>query len=379
MRPTGRLAATGAGVGAVAIVACCWWFGDIRTDILAGPLQVFTALSVLTIVCSAGLRRGPFVWRPMRAIGRWSFGIYLWHVPIGMIVRTHVGDVWWEAFWTALIATAVAAASYRLVERPVRKRVPAGRVIALSLTAAAVVCVAVGVVEVQQDYRPVAALPPDATVVGGSTIVPADAPNVVILGDSVPFQAAGELTAAGRAAGFDTVVHAADACILTVDPHDQFWDPCVQWTAELPQAVTGADVVVMWWANTGVGFAWHGEEYLTCAAPESVGGRFDEMIELLAMAATTEVVVVLPSERSDQGVRDHEGTACQREATAAWATAKGYLVFDPDPVRLALGSEREVRRDGLHFTTLGAEAVGAALFKLLAESSDASPSYAATP
>ncbi len=93
VRPTGRLAATGAGVGAVAIVACCWWFGDIRTDILAGPLQVFTALSVLTIVCSARLRRGPFVWRPMRAIGRWSFGIYLWHVPIGMIVRTHVGDV----------------------------------------------------------------------------------------------------------------------------------------------------------------------------------------------------------------------------------------------------------------------------------------------
>ncbi len=54
-------------------------------------------------------------------------------------------------------------------------------------------------------------------------------------------------------------------------------------------------------------------------------------------------------------------------------------VFDPDPVRLALGSEREVRRDGLHFTTLGAEAVGAALFELLAESSAASPSYAATP
>ena len=251
--------------------------------------------------------------------------------------------------------------------------------IALSLTAAAVVCVAVGVVEVQQEYRPVAALPPDDTVVGGSTVVPEDAPQVVILGDSVPFQAAGELTAAGRTAGFDTVVHAADACILTVDPRDQFWDPCVQWTAELPQAVTEADVVVLWWANTGVGFAWHGQEYLTCEAPETVGGRFDEMIDLLALPSTTEVVVVLPSERADQGVRDHEGSACQREATSAWALGRDYLVFDPDPTRLATGSEREVRRDGLHYTTLGAEAVGAALFELLAESSAASPPYAATP
>jgi len=372
VRPTGRIAAWTAGAGVAAILACCWWFGDIRTgnraDLLAGPLQGFTALSVLTIVCAAGLTRGPLVWRPMRAIGRWSFGIYLWHVPIGMIVRTHVADVWWEAIWTAAIATTVAAASYRLIERPVRKRVPAGRWIAVSLTAAAVACVAVGVVEVQQEYHPVAAHAPDDTSPGGSTLVPASAASVVILGDSVPFQAAGELTAAGRAAGFDTVVHAADACILTVDGRDQFWDPCVQWTAELPQAVVGADVVVLWWANTGVGFAWHGEEYLTCDAPETVGGRFDEMIELLALPAGTEVVVVLPSERADQGARDHEGTACQRAATAQWATEHGHAVFDPDPVRLALGSEREVRRDGLHYTTLGAEAVGAALFELVAGS-----------
>ena len=65
----------------------------------------------------------------------------------------------------------------------------------------------------------------------------------------------------------------------------------MQWTAELPQAVTDADVVVLWWANTGVGFAWHGEEYLTCDAPETVGGRFDEMIDLLAQLRESALVL----------------------------------------------------------------------------------------
>lgn len=372
VRPTGRVAATTAGAGVAAIVACCWWFGDIRTGILSGPLQLFTALSALTIVCAAGLRRGPLVWKPMRAIGRWSFGIYLWHVPIGMIVRSHVASVWWEACWTAAIATAVAAASYRLIELPVRRRLPVGRVIALSLTAVAVTCVAIGVVVVQPEYHPVSALPPEGN--GGGSTVPLDLPTVVLLGDSVPFQAAGELAAAGRAAGFSTTVHAADGCVLTVDPDDQFWGPCRDWTAQLPQAVAGADIVVLWWANTGSVFAWHDTTYTTCESPESVSGRFDEMVQLLALPSTTQVVVVLPSDRADQGVRDHQGTACQRAATTEWADVHGYLVFDPDPTRLALGSERDVRRDGLHYTSPAARAIGDALFGLLAESP-----YAGTP
>jgi hypothetical protein len=59
---------------------------------------------------------------------------------------------------------------------------------------------------------------------------------------------------------------------------------------------------------------------------------------------------------------------CQRAAATSWAAAHGYLVFDPDPTRLAFGSEREARRDGLHYTSPAARAIGAALFELLAGS-----------
>lgn len=56
-------------------------------------------------------------WRPLRELGRISYGLYLWHAPVFLLVGDSVpGPVGWALMTVASIA--VAMASYRWVERP---------------------------------------------------------------------------------------------------------------------------------------------------------------------------------------------------------------------------------------------------------------------
>jgi peptidoglycan/LPS O-acetylase OafA/YrhL len=61
--------------------------------------------------------------RPLRAVGRLSYGLYLWHWPIFVVlnpVRTGLGD--WALVAVRLSVTAVVSVlSYRFIERPVRE------------------------------------------------------------------------------------------------------------------------------------------------------------------------------------------------------------------------------------------------------------------
>lgn len=61
---------------------------------------------------------------PVQALGRWSYGIFLWHLVVlwSLINMTGMplfrGGAWWLLPATLLGATAAAALSWRLVERP---------------------------------------------------------------------------------------------------------------------------------------------------------------------------------------------------------------------------------------------------------------------
>ncbi len=63
--------------------------------------------------------------RPSVAIGRWSYGIYLWHLPLIFILAEHLDPargVGGTVLWFALvlgITIPLSAATYRWVERPV--------------------------------------------------------------------------------------------------------------------------------------------------------------------------------------------------------------------------------------------------------------------
>lgn len=88
-----------------------------------------TALALVLLAAIAAPRRDTmitaiFASRPMVAIGRWSYSLYLWHLPIRDVLRQHIetpsgvaGLVLWLGLLLA-ISVPISAASYAFVERP---------------------------------------------------------------------------------------------------------------------------------------------------------------------------------------------------------------------------------------------------------------------
>ena len=95
----------------------------------------FTAASVLSAMLVYGLLAGGaiarlFSWRPLVALGGISYGVYLWHWPLFQALQGRSAPVA-DQVWSVVATIAVAALSFRLVERPIREgaftRLPAGK------------------------------------------------------------------------------------------------------------------------------------------------------------------------------------------------------------------------------------------------------------
>jgi peptidoglycan/LPS O-acetylase OafA/YrhL len=94
--------------------------------------------------------------RPLRAIGLVSYGIYLWHWPVYLLLtheRTHVGGVLLLALRLA-VTGGLAAASWRWVEVPGRTWRPRLRPLALGRVAVAGMAFVVAVFGVSSGLRP---------------------------------------------------------------------------------------------------------------------------------------------------------------------------------------------------------------------------------
>jgi hypothetical protein len=112
----------------------------------------FVAVPVLAtaMVLLAGVRRGDDdpgpTWpqrllglAPLRAVGDWSFSLYLWHWPLLVVLEARYGTVSPIARADlALLSLALAALTYRWVEQPFRDPVRVTRVRALALYPASV-------------------------------------------------------------------------------------------------------------------------------------------------------------------------------------------------------------------------------------------------
>ena len=170
----------------------------------SGGLPLFGVLSAMLV---AGLQvpgRSVRVlaWAPLVWVGRLSYGIYLFHWPLFLVLdahRTHLHGV--SLTVVRLAATVVAASiSYYLLENPVRGRrfLPSARGLTTALGAVvAAVAVMALVVNIPSAVRaapaPAVITAPSTTVrpsgtASGSETVPAPPPSTVmaLLGDSVP-------------------------------------------------------------------------------------------------------------------------------------------------------------------------------------------------
>nr|WP_257910136.1 acyltransferase [Janibacter limosus] len=117
--------------GAIATIAALFLLAGeehARTFVLGIPLvSVATAVLLLAAVERPGKVRAVLELPPLARIGQRSYGIYLWHWPVILIVARDIptnagtpGFVWTRV-WAVVVTLAVADLSFRFVETPVRR------------------------------------------------------------------------------------------------------------------------------------------------------------------------------------------------------------------------------------------------------------------
>jgi peptidoglycan/LPS O-acetylase OafA/YrhL len=131
--------------------------------------------------------------RPLRAVGKVSYGLYLWHWPV-FLTMTEARTGWSGTpllFGRLAVTTGIALASYFLVELPVRRgawpRRERRTLVTLPAIAAALAVVIVLVTVMRgtgDDGVSVAAVTPTTAATGTGTTVPPPA-SVLLVGDSV--------------------------------------------------------------------------------------------------------------------------------------------------------------------------------------------------
>jgi peptidoglycan/LPS O-acetylase OafA/YrhL len=114
--------------GLVVVVLLVWRTNEYSDFMFRGGLELLSVATALVVAAAAtpgGLLGRALGWTPMRWLGVRSYGIYLWHYPIIVLTAaagtagTPVSAV--RAVILVAVTVAIAAASWRFVEDPIRR------------------------------------------------------------------------------------------------------------------------------------------------------------------------------------------------------------------------------------------------------------------
>lgn len=103
---------------------------EYATKMLLGAVLGFALLAPL-VLGEPGCRHAFLASGPMLALGRWSYGVFLWHVAVLMVVfplfglNEFSGNMLFVTVVTAALSVAIASVSYALVEEPSRRALDA--------------------------------------------------------------------------------------------------------------------------------------------------------------------------------------------------------------------------------------------------------------
>lgn len=198
--------------GAVALVAMAWsWWnlGQESPIISRGGLLAYALLSGVLVLaaCVPGPVRRLLAFEPLRLLGLISYGVYLVHWPIYLVLdeqRTGLGRNQLTVLRLA-VTLVVAVASYVLLERPIRRGWSLPRLPMPAVAGAAVVMVVVVGAAVPARPEPEVSAEVQAyfadTTYHDPTLVPDDALIGVGIGDSTMLQTGMGLSAWGNKTG----------------------------------------------------------------------------------------------------------------------------------------------------------------------------------
>ena len=240
-----------------------------------GGLPLFS-LATAAVVAHAvlvpeGVVAAVLAFAPLRFVGRLSYGLYLWHWPVYLLLTASRTGVSGPALLVVrLVATfAVAYASYELVERPLRQgllpgwRAGAAVPVGAAATAAIVLVATLGIPAsgppdeetalasaAPRPSRPAAAVrptTPGATVPPRSR-APGEPVRVLVLGDSVALTLAQPLLKEAPKAGIAMTHAAILGCgvvrggpLRYVGEQQQEPPACPTWPAQWSQALEAQD------------------------------------------------------------------------------------------------------------------------------------------
>ena len=202
-------------LGAVALAGLgfAWWSLDGQSDFLYRGGFWLTELAGLALVtCAVGRPDGVVAralsFAPLRGLGTISYGVYLWHWPIYVVLseeRVHLHGIALLALRLGL-TLAIALVSYRWLEKSIRERgLPTKRPIvvtagAFALAFALVLGTTRGSVAapVDADYTPsasasVAVVAPPPSDAGEPDAPPKRTMHVLVVGDSVGLSLGGRM------------------------------------------------------------------------------------------------------------------------------------------------------------------------------------------
>jgi hypothetical protein len=417
--PVGKGAARGLdGLGVVAIagLGVAWAKLDGQSAFLYHGGFWLTELGCLVLIACAVIvpdgtsaaspRRGPhqaglvarvFSFGPLTWVGTISYGLYLWHWPVNVVLtpeRVHVGPLALNAIRFA-VTFAIAIVSYRFLERPIRTRgLPFGRPV-LVVPAAVFLCVLLVVRATFARRLPPPLLPqagqagtpkpwlsfsktwPGPYSVDSHTLPPASelkpgTLRLLTLGDSVAIflgialryrQEEANVFVAERGVG--------DCSILSNLPEAYFGEKkpgdstscSVDWAADVKALHPDVTFIVLGGAYFG---RIHVAGVLFDSCEEAWRKAFDRQLGALldAMGADAGKVVLAlvpyPLGRwRSEGLL--EKVDCFNATLAHFAKERGLSTVDlethvcPTPACTLLSDGEPIRPDGLHFDGVGAE------------------------
>ena len=125
---------------------------------------------------------------PLRALGRISYGVYLWHWPVIVALtadRTHLNGVSLSVVRVA-VTLAIALASYRFVEQPIRHGALRGRIALSYAGMGAVACALLLFISTTADTSPLSAEIARARAHPGELVVATDPPTTEPVAGTTP-------------------------------------------------------------------------------------------------------------------------------------------------------------------------------------------------
>jgi peptidoglycan/LPS O-acetylase OafA/YrhL len=385
----GRVVLELVGLAGAVVLAVAWaTLGGTSSTLYRGGFLVCGIAATVVIAAATHPRRGPLrvvlSWRPLCWLGLISYGVYLWHWPVDIVVDTaRVGLSGWPLFFLqCAITLTIAYASYRFLELPIRRGAISARAWRAAVPAVAVTLAVVLLVTTSARPSAVAASPSDTKQVRSIPGLATRVGRVLVVGDSVGITMVPGL----RNAGLDVVNAAFVGCrvlhgqIRSADNLDIGDCPWVTvWPKEIAQ--DRPRVVVL---PAGQFDVWdirpHGsDQWLvpgTKAWASFYASEMQHAIDVLTASGAKVVVLNLPCSSTPEGTAENviESTAANIRRVRA-ANAALEKLHAREPSKFVLGDlmgylcprgqyERAIhgvdpmRVDGVHFSRQGSNVFG---------------------